>query len=143
MVLTYLGNISIARQLADHVSSIEMDDNTVIEYLNSGTSFVINKTGVILANWELHEDYSSAKHASECYAAAYMVLVVSTAKDKTGRHEELLKAAQIAIDTIVSGVDTEPDDTGGDGSQFFINVNSKYKSYENNPLEVEPYKSFK
>lgn len=143
MVITYLGNISIARQLADHVASDEMDDNTVIEYLKSGTSFVINKTGVSLNNWELHEDYSSAKHASECYAAAYMVLVVSTSKDKTARHEELLKAAQIAVDTITSGVDTDDTDTGGDGSQFFINVNSKYRTYENNPDEIEPYMSSK
>lgn len=143
MVLEYLGSIDTIRELAGNVQQDEMSDERVEEYLHSGTSFVVNKTGVTLENWEAHEDYASAKHASECYGGAYLVLVVSTYKDKTGRHEELLKAAMTAVDTIISGVDTDPDDSGGDGSQFFINVNSKYRTYENNPDEVLPYESFK
>lgn len=131
-----LGSIAIVRQLAGNVQTSEMDDDTVEEYLGSGTSFVVNKTGVTEAQWPTHEDYEMAKHGAECFAGAYIVLVVSTVKDPTARHEELLKAAQLAVDTIILGFS----ETGG---QFFINVNSKYKTYENNPSQVLPYESFK
>lgn len=135
-----LGTISNVRDIAGHITSDEMNDSHITDFMDAGTSYVVNKTGVLEADWAAHEDYNLAVIAAENYAAAFAVLVVSTVKDPTSRHRELLSAADRALDAIATGAtatDTEED------NPFFINVNSEYQTYENNPLEVEPYESFK
>lgn len=135
-----LGTIANVRAIGGHIQTAEMDDNAVTSYLNAGTSFVENKTGIVEADWPTHEDYNLALIASENYAAAYAVLVVSTVKDPTARHKELLMAAEQAVQTIMMGATTTGSDTD---NPFFIDVNSEYKTYENNPQNIAPYESFK
>lgn len=134
-----LGDIADVRAIAGHVTSDEMADAKVTEYLEGSTAWVENKTGIVEANWATHEDYNLAKIASENYAAAFVVLVVSTVKEKTDRHRELLGAAERAMDAIMEGATT----TGDEDNPFFIDVNSEYKTYENNPVDIAPYESFK
>ena len=132
-----LGDIEDVRSIAGHVTTTEMTDAKVTEYLEGSTAWVENKTGVIEAEWPAHEDYNLALIASENYAAAFVVLVVSTVKDPTARHKELLMAANEAMSSIMMGA------TEDDQDPFFINENSDYLTYENNPTGVEPYLSFK
>jgi hypothetical protein len=135
-----LGSIANVRSIGGHIQEEEMDDNAVTGYLEAGTSFVENKTGVLEADWSTHEDFALAQMAAENYAAAFAVLVVSTVKDPTARHKELLGAANEAVNTIMMGATTGD----GDGENpFFINENSDYQTYENNPEFVAPYESFK
>lgn len=117
----------------------EMSDTAVEAYLAAGTTFVENKTGVVEANWAAHEDVALATIAAENYAAAFAVLVVSTVKDPTARHKELLMAANEAVTTIALGA-TEDE---GAAAAFFVNENSEYTTYELNPTVIEPYESFK
>jgi hypothetical protein len=130
-----LGSVATARSLASHVSSEEMDDDEVTDYLEKGTSFVENETKILEADWADNVDLQLAVSAAECFAAAYMVLTVSTAKESTARFNELLRAAQKCIDSILKG---EP---GQETSAYFVSETSDYKTYENNPDNVEPYES--
>ena len=135
-----LGDISDVRAIAGHVTIDEMSDAKVTEYLEASTTWVQNKTGISEADWVTHEDYKLALIASENYAAAFVVLVVSTVKDKTDRHRELLTAANQAMEAIMEGATSTDSDTD---NPFFIDVNSEYKTYENNPEFIAPYESFK
>ena len=137
IITMVLGTIANVRAIGGIIQTSEMADSAITGYLEAGTSFVENKTGIVEADWPTHEDYALALIASENYAAAFAVLVVSTGKDPTARHKELLMAANEAVNTIALGSTTDEDDP------FFINENSDYQTYENNPLSVEPYESFK
>lgn len=132
-----LGDIADVRAIAGHVTTDEMSDAKVTEYLEGSTVWVQNKTGVLEADWPTHEDYKLALIASENYAAAFVVLVVSTVKEKTDRHRELLAAANQAMEAIIEGASESAEDP------YFIDVNSEYKTYENNPVGIAPYESFK
>lgn len=133
-----LGDIADVRAIAGHVSTDEMSDAKITEYLDGSTAWVENKTGILEADWPAHEDYNLALIASENYAAAFVVLVVSTVKDPTARHKELLMAANEAMSSIMEGATT----TGDTENPFFVDVNSKYRTYENNPEDIAPYESF-
>lgn len=130
-----IGNIENVRAIAGHVQEDEMNDDAIEGYMAGGTSYVENRTGVSEADWPTHDDYNLAIMAAENYAAAFAVLVVSTVKDATARHKELLMAADTALAAIAIG------STDDDENPFFINENSEYMTYENNPLEIEPYES--
>lgn len=134
-----LGDIADVRAIAGHVATDEMSDAKITEYLDGSTAWVENKTGILEANWPTHEDYNLALIASENYAAAFVVLVVSTVKDPTSRHKELLMAANEAMTAIMEGATGTDSDTD---NPFFIDVNSTYKTYENNPVDIAPYESF-
>ena len=133
-----LGDIADVRAIAGQVTTSEVSDAKVTEYLEGSTAWVHEKTGVLEADWPAREDYNLAKIASENYAAAFLVLIVSTVKDSTARHRELLAAANEAMNTIVSGAAEE-----GEEDPFFVDKTSPYRTYENNPDDVEPYLSFK
>jgi hypothetical protein len=132
-----LGDIADVRAIAGNATVDEISDGKVTEYLQASTVWVQNKTGVLEADWAAHEDFKLAVMASENYAAAFVVLVVSTVKDKTDRHRELLSAAKEAMSSIIEGASEV-----GTEDPYFIDMTSDYKTYENNPEGVEPYKSF-
>jgi len=129
-----LGEIANVRQLAGSVSEDEMDDDVITEYLEKGTSYVENATKVDEADWPPLKDYPLAKQASECYAASYASLIVSTQKDRTERFRELQNCAKSAIETILMGV------PGLDDDPNFLDEVRPYMSSENNP-EVREYMS--
>lgn len=133
-----LGDIEDVRAIAGHVTEDEVIDDKVTEYLEGSTAWVHEKTSVLEADWPGREDYNLAKIASENYAAAFLVLIVSTVKDSTARHRELLSAANEAMNSIIGGATEE-----GTEDPYFINENSDYLTYENNPDNVEAYMSFK
>jgi hypothetical protein len=130
-----LGTPSNVRDIAGHITDDEMHEKHIEDFMEAGTSYVVNKTGVLEIDWPDHEDFSLATIAAENYAAAFAVLVVSTVKDPTARHRELLGAAERALEAIKEGATDEGE------NPFFINENSEYQTYENNPLDVEPYES--
>lgn len=132
-----LGTIPNVRAIAGQIQVAEMSDAAVTGYLQASTKYVENKTGIMEADWPTNEDYQLAVIASENYAAAFAVLVVSTAKEPTARHRELLSAADRALEAIAEGATTSA------GNPFFIDVNSEYQTYENNPDVIKPYESFK
>jgi len=132
-----LGTIANVRVIAGQVQVTEMTDTAVTGYLEASTKYVENKTGVLEADWPTHEDYKLAIIASENYAAAFLVLAVSTVKKPTARHRELLSASDRALEAIAQGATTDAD------NPFFIDQNSSYMTYENNPSEITPYESFK
>lgn len=129
-----LGEVANVRQLAGSVDPDEMDDDVIEEYLEKGTSFVENATKVDEVDWPALKDYPLAKQASECYAASYASLIVSTQKDRTERFNELQRCAKSAIEAILMGVPGLEDDPN------FIDNNRAYMSSEMN-AEVDPYMS--
>ena len=129
-----LGEIANVRQLAGSVDEDEMDDDTIEEYLEKGTSYVENATKVDELDWPPLKDYPLAKQASECYAASYASLIISTQKDRTARFNELQNCARTAIETILMGV------PGLDDDPNFIDQVRPYMSSEMNE-GVEEYKS--
>lgn len=134
-----LGSVAVVRKIAGNIQVDEMSDADITSYLQAATDWVENGTGVQEADWPTHGDYNFAKLAANNYAAAWCVLVVSTVKDATARHKELLAAAEGMLAQINAGASDETDETSGG----FIDENSDYMTYENNPLMIEPYMSFR
>ena len=133
-----LGDVSRVRKIGGRISTTELTDPEIEAYLDSATDWLENGTGISEADWPTAGDYNLALLAVNNYAAAWCVLTVSTVKDATERHKELLGSANAILAQIVTGA-TEDEEEEGVG---FINENSNYMTYENNPIDVDPYMSF-